>query len=182
LTEAQRRSRLPNKPAARAFDTIAAKSDTLEEKCCSQRSAFPQQSFALPKSHPEIWTEILRIAIASKDFTEVSSHAGQTSQWLVYDSDRPDFPERVTLQKDQLIHHFKEHGPHPLDGVELVIAASAGDGFFRHMAKRGAEVVLTGERDARRALAAVLAGQVLPDVRFDPTTLLCKVRDLFSRH
>jgi hypothetical protein len=43
-------------------------------------------------------------------------------------------------------------------------------------------VVLTGEKNAERALAAVLAGQVLPDVRFDPTTVLCKLRDLFSRH
>jgi predicted Fe-Mo cluster-binding NifX family protein len=124
----------------------------------------------------------MKIAIASKDFAEVSSHAGQTRHWLVYDSDHPETPERITLEKDQLIHYFKDDGPHPLDGVELVIAASAGDGFVRHMAKRGAEVILTGEKNAQRALAAVLAGQVLADVRFDPTTLLCKVRDLFSRH
>jgi predicted Fe-Mo cluster-binding NifX family protein len=124
----------------------------------------------------------MKIAIASKDFAEVSSHAGQTRHWLVYDSDHPETPERITLEKDQLIHYFKDDGPHPLDGVELVIAASAGDGFIRHMAKRGAEVILTGEKNAQRALAAVLAGQVLADVRFDPTTLLCKVRDLFSRH
>jgi predicted Fe-Mo cluster-binding NifX family protein len=124
----------------------------------------------------------MKIAIASKDFAEVSSHAGQTRHWLVYDSDHPETPERITLEKDQLIHYFKDDGPHPLDGVELVIAASAGAGFVRHMAKRGAEVILTGEKNAQRALAAVLAGQVLADVRFDPTTLLCKVRDLFSRH
>lgn len=124
----------------------------------------------------------MKIAIASKDFTEVSSHAGQTRHWLLYDSERPGAPERISLEKEQLIHHFKDDGPHPLDGVELVIAASAGDGFIRHMAKRGAEVVLTGEKGAARALAAVLAGEVLPDVRFDPTRILCKVRDLFSRH
>jgi predicted Fe-Mo cluster-binding NifX family protein len=124
----------------------------------------------------------MKIAIASKDFKEVSSHAGQTRHWLVYDSEHPDVPVRVDLEKDQSIHHFKDDGPHPLDGVELVIAASAGDGFIRHMAKRGADVILTGEKDAEKALAAVLAGQVLPDVRFDPTTVLCKVRDLFSRH
>jgi predicted Fe-Mo cluster-binding NifX family protein len=124
----------------------------------------------------------MKIAIASKDFAEVSSHAGQTRHWLVYNGEHPEAPEQITLDKDQLIHYFKDDGPHPLDGVELVIAASAGDGFIRHMAKRGAEVILTGEKNAQRALAAVLAGQVLADVRFDPTTLLCKVRDLFSRH
>ena len=124
----------------------------------------------------------MKIAIASKDYREVSSHAGQTRHWLLYDSDQPQSPQRLCLEKEQLIHHFKDDGPHPLDGVELVIAASAGDGFIRHMAKRGAAVVLTGEQAAERALAAVLAGAVLPDVRFDPTRVLCKLRDLFSRH
>lgn len=124
----------------------------------------------------------MKIAIASKDFTEVSSHAGQTRHWLVYDSDAPDTPQRVALEKEQLIHYFKDDGPHPLDGVEVVIAGSAGDGFIRHMAKRGAEVLLTGEKDAARALTAVLQGEVLPDQRFDPTRVVCKLRDLFSRH
>lgn len=124
----------------------------------------------------------MKIAIASKDFTEVSTHAGQTRHWLVYDSDAPEIPQRVSLEKEQLIHYFKDDGPHPLDGVEVVIAGSAGDGFIRHMAKRGAEVLLTGEKDAARALAAVLQGEVLPDQRFDPTRVVCKLRDLFSKH
>jgi predicted Fe-Mo cluster-binding NifX family protein len=124
----------------------------------------------------------MKIAIASKDFAAVSSHAGQTRHWLVYDSAHPQTPERITLENGQLMHDFKDDSPHPLDGVEMVIAASAGEGFIRHMAKRGAEVILTGEKDALRALAAVLAGEVLPEMRFDPTTLLCKVRDLFSQH
>lgn len=124
----------------------------------------------------------MKIAIASKDFTTVSSHAGQTRHWLVYDSAATDSPQRVTLEKEQLFHHFQDGGPHPLDGVEVIVAASAGDGFIRHMAKRGAEVLLTGETDAGKALAAVMAGEVLPDQRFDPTRVLCKVRDLFSRH
>jgi hypothetical protein len=31
----------------------------------------------------------MKIAIATKDFTEVSGHAGQTRQWLVYDLSQP---------------------------------------------------------------------------------------------
>lgn len=124
----------------------------------------------------------MKIAIATKEFATVSSHAGQTRHWLVYDSAAPDAAERITLDKEQLFHHFQDDGPHPLDGVDVIIAASAGDGFIRHMAKRGAEVLLTGETDAAKALAAVLAGAVLPDQRFDPTRLLCKVRDIFSSH
>jgi hypothetical protein len=64
----------------------------------------------------------------------------------------------------------------------VIIAGSAGDGFLRRMQQRGIEVLLTGEKDAAKALAAVLAGEVLPDARFNPTLVLCKLRDLFSRH
>ena len=86
------------------------------------------------------------------------------------------------MTKAQALHHFADDGPHPLDGVEIVIAASAGDGFVRHMNKRGAQVLLTGETDPRTALEKVLGGEALPDTHFDITTALCKLRDLFSRH
>ncbi|MDO9202997.1 MAG: hypothetical protein Q7U58_16975, partial [Hydrogenophaga sp.] len=79
-------------------------------------------------------------------------------------------------------HHFKDDGPHPLHGEALLIAGSAADGFLRHMAGWGAQVLLTGETDPLVALNKVLAGEALPDTRFDVTTALCKVRDLFSRY
>ena len=50
------------------------------------------------------------------------------------------------------------------------------------MAKWGAQVLLTGETDPALALQKVLQGEALPDPRFDITTTLCKLRDLFSRH
>ncbi len=130
----------------------------------------------------------MKIAIATKDFTAVSGHAGQTRQWLVYDltSHRANqilpAPKRVDLDKEQILHTFADDGPHPLDGIDLVVCASAGDGFIRHMRKRGAEVLLTGEADPAEAITHILAGEALPDPRFDITTTLCKLRDLFSRH
>lgn len=127
----------------------------------------------------------MKIAIATKHFDTVSGHAGQTRAWLLYDC-RPGQPipepARVTLTKEQLPHHFKDDGPHPLHGVDIVVAGSAGDGYIRHMAAWGAQVLLTGETVPRVALEKVLAGEALPDTRFDPTTLLCKLRDLFSHH
>ena len=91
-------------------------------------------------------------------------------------------PERIVLSEELLPHHFKDDGPHPLHGVEIMVAASAGDGFIRHMAKWGAQVLLTGETDPKVALGKILGGEVLADTRFDVTTTLCKLRDLFSRH
>ncbi len=130
----------------------------------------------------------MKIAVATKDWVTVSGHAGQARCWLLYDlaehrsgQSLPP-PAHVELAKDQLIHYFDDQGPHPLDGVEIVVAGSAGDGFVRHMQKRGAEVLLTGETDAANALTRIVAGDALPDQRFDVTTSLCKLRDLFSRH
>ncbi|MGS5087323.1 NifB/NifX family molybdenum-iron cluster-binding protein [Hydrogenophaga sp. A37] len=128
----------------------------------------------------------MKVAIAThKDWSQVSGHAGQAREWLLFhcQSDQPlPEPQRITLTKEQLPHHFKDDGPHPLHGVQLLIAGSAGDGFLRHMAGWGAQVLLTGETDPRAALQKVLAGEALPDTRFDVTTALCKVRDLFSSH
>ncbi len=130
----------------------------------------------------------MKIAIATKDFATVSSHAGQTRQWLVYDltehraNQLLPAPLRVDLEKEQVLHVFDDNAPHPLDGVDIVVAASAGDGFIRHMKKRGTEVLLTGETDPAVAITRIVAGEALPDQRFDITTALCKVRDLFSRY
>lgn len=130
----------------------------------------------------------MKIAVATKDFLTVSGHAGQAKAWLLWDltehhsTQLLPLPQQVTLLPEQVLHHFKDDGPHPLDGVDVVIAASAGDGFVRHMRQRGTDVLLTGEDDPVAALTAVLAGQALPDTRFDFTTLLCKLRDRFSRY
>ena len=130
----------------------------------------------------------MKIAIPTTDWVTVSGHAGQARCWLVYDltahhaaTPLPS-PSRVELTKEQLPHHFKDDGPHPLDGVEIIVAGSAGDGFVRHMKTRGADVLLTGETDPATALAHVIKGEALPDQRFDITTTLCRLRDLFARH
>ncbi len=130
----------------------------------------------------------MKIAIATQDFATVSSHAGQTRQWLLYDltehrSNRLlPAPRRVDLENEQVLHVFEDDVPHPLDGVDIIVAASAGNGFIRHMKKRGTDVLLTGETDPATAITRLLAGEALPDPRFDITTSLCRIRDLFSRY
>jgi predicted Fe-Mo cluster-binding NifX family protein len=136
----------------------------------------------------ETETQDMKIAIATKDWVSVSGHAGKTRRWLLYDlADRGSGgelppPTRVELAKEQIFHYFNDDAKHPLDEVEIVISGSAGDGFIRHMRKRGAEVLLTGETDPATALARIISGEALPDQRFDITASLCKLRDLFSRH
>ena len=128
----------------------------------------------------------MKIAVATKDqWTQVSGHAGQARDWLVFDCQpRAPLPEprRVALSQEQLPHHFQDTASHPLHGVEIMVAASAGDGYIRHMAKWGAQVLLTGETAPLTALQKIMAGEALADTRFDLTTTLCKLRDLISRH
>lgn len=130
----------------------------------------------------------MKIAIATKDYIAVSGHAGQARHWLLYDlpAGQPvalrSAPKCIELAREQVLHHFQDDGPHPLDGVDVVVAGSAGDGFIRHMNARGADVLLTSERNPVAALDCILAGEALPDTRFDITTTLCKLRDFFSRH
>ena len=130
----------------------------------------------------------MKIAIATKDFATVCSHAGQTRHWLVYNlaahrAEHPlPAPTRVALEKEQTLHVFADDGAHPLDGVDIVVAASAGDGFIRHMKKRGADVLLSGESDPAGAIAKILTGEAQPDPRFDITMVLCKLRDVFSKY
>jgi predicted Fe-Mo cluster-binding NifX family protein len=128
----------------------------------------------------------MKIAVATKDnWSMVSGHAGQTTDWLLYDC-QPGEPlpgaTRIQLTKSQLPHHFQDDGPHPLHGVEIMVAASAGTGYMRHMQSWGAQVLLTGETNPLTALEKIMAGEALADTRFDITTTLCKLRDLFSRH
>ena len=130
----------------------------------------------------------MKIAIATRDYTSVGSHAGQARQWLLYDLSQHaasrllPAPQQIELKPDEVLHGFADDRAHPLDGVDLIVAGSAGDGFIRHMKKRGADVLLTGESDPAAAITRILAGEPLSEQRFDITTTLCKLRDLFSRH
>lgn len=130
----------------------------------------------------------MKIAIAIKDRSNIAGHAGQASKWLLYDIDAnsagepPPRPAVVELARTQVFHHFKDDGPHPLDGVGIMVAGSAGDGFIRHMNKRGTAVLLTSESDPSAVIAGILSGKSLPEAGFDVTTALCRLRDLFSRH
>jgi predicted Fe-Mo cluster-binding NifX family protein len=92
----------------------------------------------------------MRFAVASQNFRTVTGHAGKTRRFLVFEATPDQAPrevERFDLPKAQSIHEFGGDGPHPLDSVAVVIAASAGEGFIRRMAARGVIAVVTDEAD-----------------------------------
>jgi hypothetical protein len=127
----------------------------------------------------------MKIAISSENGVSVSGHAGQARRWLVYQAEPgvdPGPPQCIELARDQVFHHFAGGKPHPLDGVNVIVATGAGDGFLRRMRKLGVEVVLTSEEDAALAVDSVLTGRPLPVRRWDLMQYVCRLRDLFSKH
>ena len=103
----------------------------------------------------------MRIAVTSRNFRTITPHAGMTRRFLVYEAERGGAPveiDRLDLPKELAIHEYGDRGPHPLDGVDAVIAGSAGAGFIRHMAARGVKAVATSETDPVTAVAGYLAG------------------------
>ncbi|WP_448191305.1 NifB/NifX family molybdenum-iron cluster-binding protein [Azospirillum sp. sgz301742] len=127
----------------------------------------------------------MRVAVATRDYQTVTGHAGQARHWLVYDAtpDRaPTLVSQVELTREQSFHHWRDNGPHPLDGIVAVIANSAGEGFLKRMEKRGIAAIMTGESEPAKAVADWFADTVTPPKPRPIGKLLCKVRDLFSEH
>ncbi|MBF0166937.1 MAG: hypothetical protein HQL45_04840 [Alphaproteobacteria bacterium] len=128
----------------------------------------------------------MQIAVASGDFKSVSGHAGQVRRWLIFEGEMgqpASMSERLELESGQVFHHHKDKdGPHPLDAAQVLISRSAGEGFLRRMAKRGIDVRLTSERNAKKAADDFLAGCLKPAHPPGLMSLFCKLRDLFSQH
>ncbi len=149
----------------------------------------------------------MKIAIATKDFRQIAGHAGQSRHWLLYEGTEPGTqPRRIELAPEQVFHVHRD-GVHPLDGIGVVIAGSAGDGFLRYVDHTGSglanqgwkdsgdavrfgdgrlaapPVALTAESDPARAQRDWLAGCLAPPAPPGLRGLICKLRDrLFSAH
>jgi predicted Fe-Mo cluster-binding NifX family protein len=106
----------------------------------------------------------MRIAVSSQNFRTVTGHAGKSRRFLIYDATLPTDPVlvgRLDLPKEMAFHGFAG-GPHPLDGMDVILTGSAGEGFVRKLASRGVKVLVTGETDPRHAVLGFLQGRVRP--------------------
>lgn len=102
----------------------------------------------------------MKLAVTSQNFRTVTPHAGRTRRFLVYEAQPGQEPrevDRLDLPKELSFHEFHEPGPHPLDGVDIVIAGSFGEGFAARTAARGIVAVKTDETDPLAAVKAYLA-------------------------
>ena len=102
----------------------------------------------------------MRVAVTSQNFCTVTGHAGHARGFLIFQV-RPDGEpvevQRLSLAKEMVIHEFRGPGPHPIDGVEIVLSAGFGAGFAQHMATRGVTAVRTEKSDPLDAVKHFLA-------------------------
>jgi len=107
----------------------------------------------------------LRFAVTSQNFRTITGHAGKARRFMLFEaSGSNDITEtgRLDLPIEMAFHGFDDRQPHPLDGVDLLLTAGAGDGFVMRMARRGIRVILTGESDPVQAIRGCFTGQLKP--------------------
>lgn len=107
----------------------------------------------------------MRIAVTSQNFRTITGHAGKTRRFLVFETQGdapPQEVERLDLPREMSFHEFHGDGPHPVDGVDVVITAGCGAGFARRLAGRGIRVAVTQLEDPLAAVQAYADGNLLP--------------------
>lgn len=104
------------------------------------------------------------IALTCQNRREITEHAGQCRNFLVYRvaGTGIDGPELLELPREGSLHNLAPGAPHALDGVDLLISASMGDGLRHKLAQRGVRTLLTTERNPLQAVQRWMAG-ALPD-------------------
>ncbi|CCG40937.1 NifB/NifX family molybdenum-iron cluster-binding protein [Magnetospirillum molischianum] len=126
----------------------------------------------------------MKIAVAvDSRFSRISGHAGRARFWLVWECAGgavSALPQRIVLESTMVFHHHEDGRPHPLDGIDVLIANSSGEGFVTKMVRRGVDVRLTAETDPVKAVADYLADRLSPPRPRPIGELLCKALDLFS--
>jgi predicted Fe-Mo cluster-binding NifX family protein len=108
------------------------------------------------------------IAVATRTDGVIASHAGRAHFWTVFDVWPGQSPVEVyslTLADDACLHEwhvqqFPER--HPLHGVDVVIASSAGDGVIRRLQERGVLCVTTAQGNPAQAVQDFLAQKLAP--------------------
>ena len=104
----------------------------------------------------------MRIAVASQNRKTVTGHAGKCRKFWIYEAEGKEISGRNLLELpiEQSFHESPRGAPHPLDGVDVLIAGGMGAGMRARLDEKGIRAVATAETDLERAVAAWLAGSL----------------------
>ncbi|MEJ2423221.1 MAG: NifB/NifX family molybdenum-iron cluster-binding protein [Candidatus Thiodiazotropha sp.] len=106
----------------------------------------------------------MKIAVTSQNFRTITAHAGKSRRFLTYETNaQGELVEltRIDLPKELSIHEYKGL-THPLFEFDILVSASAGQGFINRLAQQGVQVICTSETDPRTAAQAIAEGKPLP--------------------
>jgi predicted Fe-Mo cluster-binding NifX family protein len=106
----------------------------------------------------------MKIAVTSQNRRDITEHAGRCRNFWVFEVDGLRVLDRSLLElpKESSFHDAAAQAPHPLDGVNVLIAGGMGDGLRARLARRGIEALVTSETQPERAVRAWLEGRLPP--------------------
>ena len=103
----------------------------------------------------------MKIGVTSQNFRTITGHAGRARRFMIFEvSPDGQIAEagQHDLPKDMSMHEFPRNAAHPIDGLDVLITGSCGDGFQRKLSERGIKVIVTGETDPMTAMKTLLSG------------------------
>ncbi|MGK7891288.1 MAG: NifB/NifX family molybdenum-iron cluster-binding protein [Leptolyngbyaceae cyanobacterium] len=116
--------------------------------------------------------KLLAIAVAKDG--NIAAHAGRALRWEIYtipETAEASLAWTLDLTSIGSLHewHVQQEGNrHPLHGVDIAIAASAGEGVRRRLQERNTELLTTAETNPAQAIAAYRAGNLAPGLPHEP--------------
>ncbi|MEO0804479.1 MAG: nitrogen fixation protein [Cyanobacteria bacterium J06642_2] len=106
------------------------------------------------------------VAVAVTDDGSIAPHAGRALRWRVYvvaDETEASLAWTLDLTQTGCLHEWHVRGDgnrHPLHFVDIVLAASAGEGVRRRLQQRNTELLTTIKMHPDKAIAAYQAGNL----------------------
>ncbi len=110
----------------------------------------------------------MKIAVTSQNRRTITEHAGKCRKFWVYDIAQGQVAGKTLLELplEQSFHQSAPHAPHPLDGIQVLIAGGMGPGLHHRLAAKGINALTTVETDPDQAVAAYLQGALPAGAEF----------------
>ncbi|MBZ0096073.1 MAG: nitrogen fixation protein [Sulfuricella sp.] len=102
----------------------------------------------------------MKIAVTSQNRKTITGHAGKCRKFWIYEIVDKKIVNKTLLELalEQSFHESHAAGPHPLDGINVLISGGAGKGLIRRLNNMGIQGLVTPETDPDSAVAAFLNG------------------------
>ena len=105
---------------------------------------------------------VRKLALACQNLRHLTAHAGRCRRFLIFDLDLPpeQAPQVLALSPAQTLFMLRDEA-HPLDGIDLLIAASIGAGVCDKLARRGIRTGVSTETDPDEIVRQFRAGHLV---------------------